>query len=62
MILRGCHSARAQESVEAMKHPTVPKDDTGSQLGQTVKTRQKLNWKIRVIDRSYFCLQQFDKF
>ena len=33
-----------------------------TQLCQTLKTRQKLDWKIREIDGSYLCLQGFDKF
>ena len=33
-----------------------------TQLCQTSKTRQKLDWKIREIDGSYLCLQRFDKF
>ena len=32
------------------------------QLGQISETRQKLDWKIREIDGSYLCLQQFDMF
>ena len=32
-----------------------------AQLCQTSKTRQKYDWKVREIDGSYLCLQQFDK-
>ena len=35
---------------------------SGAQLGQTSKTRQKLDWKFREIDGSYLCLQQLEKF
>ena len=35
---------------------------THAQLGQTSKTRQKINQKIREIDGAYLCLERFGKF
>ena len=55
-----CLPATDRTQVRPMLKKTNPSLHI-AQLGQTSKTRQKLDWKIHEIDCSCFCLQRFDK-